>query len=407
MKKTLALGLATLLFATGLCACQNTVSSPASKVASAAPSAVSVAPPYPNNPLTGLPKAAGYPEDQRPLAVMINNAKDSLPQSNISNADILYEMVTEGGITRLMAVYTDFRNLALTGPVRSARDQFIHFVLPIEAIYTHIGTSRYAKDMLNFFSYQNIDGIYLGATAFTFDETRNQTMPPEHCWFSEGSSVVRGIQQLGLSDRRTKPVQPVFPFAAPGAVPTLAGGDAHIVQFQFSGVTDAGFTYDAATKKYMKGQFGAPQMDAATGKQLTFDNVFVLGTEITMKPDNFCTDFNFHWGEGYYFTGGRYLKIKWQKGDPQNQMTFTDMTGKPIEVTAGKSYVAFTTNAYLGAISITVPPPPAPPSSAPPAPASAAPPPPANTATPPAASTAPVKSVAPAPAAPAPAPSKP
>ena len=59
--------------------------------------------------------------EQRPVAVMINNIGEAMPQSGIGQADVIYEMIVEGGITRLMAVFSDYSGLEKIGPVRSAR----------------------------------------------------------------------------------------------------------------------------------------------------------------------------------------------------------------------------------------------------------------------------------------------
>ena len=63
------------------------------------------------NYLTGMPFAEGADKTARPIAVMINNLKIAHPQSGLTNADIIYEAVTEGGITRLMAVYSDIEKI--------------------------------------------------------------------------------------------------------------------------------------------------------------------------------------------------------------------------------------------------------------------------------------------------------
>ena len=68
---------------------------------------------------------SGNENTQRPVAVMIDNSKYAQPQYGTSDADIIYEMVTEGGITRLMAVYDTIDHIQRVGPVRSARDQFV------------------------------------------------------------------------------------------------------------------------------------------------------------------------------------------------------------------------------------------------------------------------------------------
>ena len=84
------------------------------------------------NPLTGLAKADDWPEGMRPLAVMLDNVQAALPQRGLQSADLVYEMVTEGGITRLMAVYSDYTSMPEVGPVRSARDQHVQLMFPLE-----------------------------------------------------------------------------------------------------------------------------------------------------------------------------------------------------------------------------------------------------------------------------------
>lgn len=304
------------------------------------------------NPLTGYKKDENYPEGQRPAAVMINNLYDALPQSGISSADIIYEMVTEGGITRLMAVYTDYKTMPLTGPVRSARDQFIQLMLPLNAIYVHIGSSTYADEMLNYYSYQDIDGIYLGSSAFYFDTERAKSKASEHCWYTNWEMLGAGLEKIGLSDRGS--LRPVFHFADPdGARITPAGGEAKNISFRFSGYVGAVFTYDEASRQYLKSEFDIPQMDIGSSAQLGFDNLFILGTDVTFKPDDFCTDFDFSEGTGYYFTNGKYERIKWKKGDPTAPLLLTTEKGKELTVNCGKSYVAFVDYSQLENISIT------------------------------------------------------
>ena len=97
------------------------------------------------NPLTGLAKADDWPEGMRPLAVMLDNVQAALPQRGLQSADLVYEMVTEGGITRLMAVYSDYTSMPEVGPVRSARDQHVQLMFPLGAMYLHVGGSTYAS----------------------------------------------------------------------------------------------------------------------------------------------------------------------------------------------------------------------------------------------------------------------
>ena len=94
------------------------------------------------NYLTGMPFADGADKTARPVAVMINNLKIAHPQSGLTNADIIYEAVTEGGITRLMAVYSDINKIEKVGPVRSARHDYVEIAKGMNAIFGHWGGSN-------------------------------------------------------------------------------------------------------------------------------------------------------------------------------------------------------------------------------------------------------------------------
>lgn len=288
------------------------------------------------NPLTGLSKDKNVPDGQRPVAVMVDNLRDAWPQAGISQADVIYEMVTEGGITRLMAVYTDYRAIANVGPVRSARDQFVQFAMPMNAMLVHIGSSSYANDLLNYYRYQDIDGYYLGTNAFSFDSARNQTRDKEHCWFTNGSLIQAGIDKVGTL-QTTGTLNPLFSFAQSPVSGTAA---ANQIAFRFSQYADAAFAYDPASGNYLQSQFGVPHTDGVDGSQLSFKNVMVLVSNITLKKDGVVTEFDLSKGDGWYFTGGTLQKITWQKGEPDAAPAFFDAAGKALAVNPGKSYIA-------------------------------------------------------------------
>ena len=309
------------------------------------------------NYITGEAFKDGESSTNRPVAVMIDNSKYALPQSGIEAADIIYEMVTEGGITRFMAVYSDMNKFTLAGPVRSARDQFVQFVLPLNAIYVHIGTSIYANDMLNYYKYQDIDGLYLGVTSFDFDKERAKYLAHEHCWYTKPNLVLDGINATGLST--TGNLNPAFNFADynNGDITFEKGKAAVDITYRLSNYADAAFHFNSGDGRYYKDCFGAPQLDKDTGNQLSFDNVFLLYTAVGLYPDGLCTSFDFSKGDGYYFFNGEYIPVKWSKGSPENPLVITDENGEEIEVNPGKSYVAFIDNSMKETlvISETVP----------------------------------------------------
>ncbi len=106
---------------------------------------------YDINPLTGKEPVEGQAEGTRPLAVMVDNASAALPQTGISLADVIYETETEGGITRFMALFSDPNSVVAIGPVRAVRSQFAEFAMAQNAILVNIGSSGYARELLNYY----------------------------------------------------------------------------------------------------------------------------------------------------------------------------------------------------------------------------------------------------------------
>ena len=212
------------------------------------------------NPLTGLAKADDWPEGMRPLAVMLDNVQAALPQRGLQSADLVYEMVTEGGITRLMAVYSDYTSMPEVGPVRSARDQHVQLMFPLGAMYLHVGGSTYAKALLSQYHYEakSLDG-YFQAGALELDAQRNLTAAIEHCWFTSGELFSQAAAQYRLDTEMDGPQQAVFQFVPYVQGPrVLAGGEASQLYIRFSSYANSAFRYDAEKAQYVKSQFGAP-----------------------------------------------------------------------------------------------------------------------------------------------------
>lgn len=358
MKRFIAILLA-LCMAAGLCACGKTGSSSSSSQDDSSSGSESggeissqsdsdSAPAAPSGPapeinlITGEPLAEGQTAGTRPVAIMINNAPAAMPQRGIASADALFEMVTEGGITRMMAVFSDRAAVPRTGPVRSARDQHVQFAIPLNAILVHIGGSVYADNLLTQYHYPTIDGLYLGATSFWFDDARKSAgYAQEHCWYTDAVLIAAGMEKNSVAADGAS--QPLFNFADPGTKPTPASS-ATGLSFSFSESAPVSLHYDSATSRYAKTAFGSPQIDESTGEQLSFDNVILLFADITLKnpddPNNLVTDFALGGGSGYYFCNGGYLPITWRKGNPEDALRLFTSTGSELSVAPGKSYVA-------------------------------------------------------------------
>ena len=184
MKRVLLVIAALLSLTVLLAACKksgDTISTPAAESTPAtveATPAPTELPPYEANVLTGEPKGADYPEGQRITAVMVNNIVAARPQRGLSKADILFEIKVEGGITRFMPVFTDYKTVGEVGPVRSGRDQFFRLILPWQALYIHEGQSAASTGLAR----ATTPVLWRWSTRCTPTPTTSQTISAARTW---------------------------------------------------------------------------------------------------------------------------------------------------------------------------------------------------------------------------------
>ncbi|MDL2324580.1 DUF3048 domain-containing protein, partial [Ruminococcaceae bacterium OttesenSCG-928-A16] len=291
------------------------------------------------NPLTGLPRPEGMLPGQRPVAVMVATNQRALPQRGLAAADVIYEMVTEAGIPRLMAVYADYRTVPQVGPVRSTRDQFVQLALPQNFILAHIGSSVYGQNLLQVKKYKTLDGINLGTMAFLFDRerlvTRYGNQGSEYCWFTDAGLLWAGMERLDVLTSGDE--HALFRFAKTPAVPATS---AYYVRVKYSAVGNTSFNYDETTGLYNKNMLDMPHADE-DGTRLSYTNVLVLNIKTGLKVDALLPDFDFTGGEGIYFTAGGATPVQWHKGPPESPLRIATKDGTMLEVQPGKTFIAF------------------------------------------------------------------
>jgi len=299
------------------------------------------------NYLTGEMNLAEDRVGKRPYSVSVNNISGGWPQSGISVADIVVEIETEGGITRLMCLFTDTREIPYIGSIRSLRDQFMEALYPIDPIFVHIGTSILADKSVNEHGIRTLDGDYLRDMIY-FDRARyNQGYNWEYCSFTSGQQIFDAVQKTKMSEDSKMKAKSYFNFTEDELI-VPETGEANEIRFLISRekMYDGDFRYDEATKTYLKWQNGKPQKDKGDPKspidvQLAFTNVFVLFANITVLSGMeglVNVDYQ-SGGTGYYFSEGRYEAITWSKGDYESTFHFTKADGTDLVVNTGKSYL--------------------------------------------------------------------
>lgn len=294
------------------------------------------------NPLTGLESQKDL-TTVRPIAVMINNLKQALPQIGISEADIIYETLEEGGITRLLCVYNDYSAIPEIGSVRSARDYYIDIADAHDAIFVHAGGSTYAYSALAERNTANIDGIYHGE--FYRSAERRKTMSKEHTLMISGEGIDHAIAYRGY--RKTSDNPCPLSFSTSYEKGTVV---ANHIEFPFSiGYTSrpyikAFFDFDTATGEYLKGEYNEAHIDGDDGTQLSFKNVLTLTCPMNViKGDPLgCIQVHFTGtGKGTYSVDGTSREIVWKKQTRSSAYTLYEADGTtPLLLSPGKSYIA-------------------------------------------------------------------
>ena len=293
------------------------------------------------NPLTGLPMEEAY-ENLRPVAVMLNNLKAAQPQLGISQADIIYEIPAEGGITRMMALFQSLEGVETLGSIRSARPYYLEAALGHDALFVHAGGSPDAYEKIAAWGVDNMDGVNGGRDAQIFwrDQDRKASMGYEHSLVTSAEKI-EGYLSGGVFRREHKAGYTYAQaFAADG---TPAGGAAaEHIKLAFSNYKTGLFDYDAQTGLYAASQYGKAYTDGISGQQVTATNVLVLETAISVIPGDKDGRLEVRMtgtGDGTFFCGGKAVKIRWSKADRNSPFVYTLADGSPLVLGQGVSYV--------------------------------------------------------------------
>lgn len=298
--------------------------------------------PY-TNPLTGLPMENDL-ENSKPIAIMLNNIKAAQPQQGNSQADIIYEVLAEGGITRMLGVYQDISGLGIVGSVRSARPYYFELALGHDAIFVHAGGSEVFYQKKSEWGLSTVDGVngyYAYASTGLFWRDRERV--EGHYYGYEHSLITSGEKLTTILTNRNVlgPHQDGYTYTmsfAPNATP-VNGTAVTAVTVPFSGYKSTTFRYDEESGLYLVEQFDGAYIDGNDGSQVAVTNLLVLKAACNLLPDGVHLSIDLTSGEGWFSCGGKIIPITWEKNDRDNQLRYYDQDGQPLTLGQGKSYV--------------------------------------------------------------------
>jgi len=227
-------------------------------------------PPPPIWPLTGL----GAPDSEvvvnrRVVSVKIDNAPVARPQSGLQSADVVYESITEGGITRFNCLFHS-EVPSTVGPVRSARLSDIKMVPQYQPLFVFSGASGRVNAAVRSAGLQNLSqdaGVSRG-----YSRSRARRAP--HNLYVD----LTKIREEGVN-RGYPAQQELKRLAFDGSSPTT-GAPAAAISIPFSRANRVDWAYDAGRAVYLRSNNGAVHLDALTGEQLSARNVVVMWAQV-------------------------------------------------------------------------------------------------------------------------------
>ena len=277
---------------------------------------------------------------RRPLAIKISNAPAIVrPQSGLNSADLVFEHYAEGRLTRFTAVFYS-KDANPVGSIRSGRLIDLEIPKMYDAAFAYSGASGPVR--LKFHNSEFFDRIIspdFGHGGFFRVEDPNKAF--EHTLFTSTYDLRFILDQRGqntppqFQNGMTFSPQPAFP-GTPASKLELVYDGAYVT-----------WVYNPGTARYTRWTDGAAHNDANTGQQIAFRNVVVLAAhhqntdilEDHVGSGHYSIEIQI-WGEGpvSVFRDGQRIDGRWQRQDPHDMPTFTDLDGNPLPLAPGNTF---------------------------------------------------------------------
>jgi hypothetical protein len=269
----------------------------------------------------------------RPIAVVVENHNQARPQSGLTDADIIYETLAEGGITRFLAIFQTHQPKEI-GPIRSARPYFNFLANSWRAVYAHVGGSTQALSELNSDVYRNLNDINQFFNGDYFYRSKDRVAP------HNAYSTVELLRDL-ITKKKWQDWQPVS-LGEYKAIPTdqLKTDVTKISAKFFDPLYAVDFAFDPTTNTYLRSNAGKPALDKNNNLQISPKNVmvqyvddYVIPLE-TVNGVGLSLDKN---GRAILFTGGTAVDGSWQYSN--SKTTYTTKDNQPMQFQPGQTWI--------------------------------------------------------------------
>lgn len=282
--------------------------------------------------LTGVEVSEKSAISKPVTAIMIENSPDARPHSGLKQAEVVYETVAEGGVTRFMALYQQNKP-GLAGPIRSLRMYYLDWAAPYQASIAHVGGSANALSEVRNGSYRDIDQ-YFNADSYWRSTDR---YAPHNVYTSferiDALNDAKGYKNSNFESFKRKDGQ------------KEESTNATTVNIAFSGpLYGTSYSYHAESNTYHRSMAGQPHHDREEGQ---IQPSVVVALKVGAKPrqgaqqhQDIITEGE---GKAYIFQNGIVQEAKWQKADRKSALKLVDSEGNSVALNRGQTWIAATT----------------------------------------------------------------
>lgn len=265
------------------------------------------------------------------LLVMVDNMKNARPQSGLNQADLVYEIIAEGGITRFMALFYR-QKVEEIGPIRSARNYFVKLAHGYDAPLAHAGGSGEALNLIATLKAKDLDEIYNSGGYFWRDKSRKAP----HNLYSSTEKLLAGAKKRGYEVKPPE-LSPIgtswtgAPFTEPITL------DYSVADYKYK-VT---WRYNEEENRYHREINGKPHL-MKNDAPIVADNVVILAvnTKTYVKDGIPLSDVQIVGsGEALYYVNGQKMAGTWEKQANSAPMRFFDEGRSFMKLKEGNTWV--------------------------------------------------------------------
>jgi hypothetical protein len=280
-------------------------------------------------PELGTADPDGQGQSRPALWVKIENTQDARPQAGLDVADVVFEQVTEGGITRFISLFQS-QVPDVIGPIRSTRAMDSDVVSGLRGVFAYSGGIPQSVALISQAPVASINETAAGPAMF-----RERSKRAPHNLFGHGPELIK----FG-TDQPTPPPA-LFSYLQPNEL--FTGEPAASVTVQFDPPYRPTYTYDAVSNAWLRTIGSSPFM-AASGHQIAPINVIVQFVECCLDVPEGGIYKTVGGGEAWVFVDGKVAKGTWSRADRSQPTTYVDANGQPIKLRPGRTWVEYVPN---------------------------------------------------------------